>query len=210
MHKPGKFITVEGIEGAGKSTCLAVIAEQLTQHGITVDQTREPGGTLLGEALRELLLGHQQSNMAADAELLMLFAARAEHIQHRIRPALSAGDWVLSDRFTDASYAYQGAGRGLDLARIAVLADWVQQDIKPDLTLLLDIPVKEGLQRAKQRSAPDRFETETLAFFEKVRAGYLQLAKQQPERIVVIDASQPLDQVQAAIHPVINRYLDDH
>ncbi len=210
MKQPGKFITIEGIEGAGKTTCLKTIAEQLAQRGITVMSTREPGGTPLGEALRELLLGHQQAGMSSDAELLLLFAARAEHIQQRIRPALAAGQWVLCDRFTDASYAYQGAGRGLDTTRITTLADWVQKDLKPDLTLLLDIPPEEGLQRAKQRSVPDRFEAETQAFFTRVRIGYQQLAAQEPERIALIDASQSLERVQAAIQQVIDRFLHDH
>ena len=208
MKQPGRLITVEGIEGAGKTTCMATITEQLSQQGIFVEQTREPGGTPLGEALRDMLLAQQATAMAEETELLMLFAARAEHVQQRIRPALAAGQWVLSDRFTDASYAYQGAGRGMDVARITTLADWVQQDTKPDLTLLLDIPVTQGLQRAKQRSAPDRFEAETVAFFERVRAGYLQRAAQEPERIRVIDASQSLHQVQAAIRHVIEEYLD--
>jgi dTMP kinase len=207
MKQPGKFITIEGIEGAGKTTCLDIIAKQLTQQGITVMSTREPGGTPLGEALRELLLGHQQAGMSSDAELLLLFAARAEHIQQRIRPALAEGQWVLCDRFTDASYAYQGAGRGLDITRITTLVDWVQKGLKPDLTLLLDISPEEGLQRAKQRSMPDRFEAETYAFFAKVRAGYQQLAAQEPERIVLVDASQSLQQVQAAIQQLINGFL---
>ena len=210
MIQPGKFITVEGIEGAGKTTCMQTIAKQLTQQNILVEQTREPGGTPLGEALRDLLLGHQQTNMAADTELLLLFAARAEHIQQRIRPALTAGQWVLSDRFTDASYAYQGAGRGIETARITELTDWVQQGLKPDLTLLLDIPVAVGLQRAKQRSTPDRFEIEAQAFFKRVREGYLQRAEQEPDRVIVINANQPIQQVRAAIHQAIERFLRDH
>jgi len=205
--KSGKLITIEGIEGAGKTTCLSAIAQQLTAHGITVCQTREPGGTPLGETLREVLLSHRYAETTAQAELLLLFAARTEHIQQRIRPTLATGHWVLCDRFTDASYAYQGAGRGLSKQQIQTLTTMVQQDLQPDLTILLDLPAHIGLQRARKRSAPDRFETETLQFFERVRAGYLALAQQEPDRIALIDATQPLNQVTQAVHQAIQTVL---
>jgi dTMP kinase len=195
----GKFITVEGGEGAGKTSNLAFIRQLLEARGLEVVFTREPGGTPLGEALRELLLGHKHDGMSSDAELLMMFAARAEHLARVIRPALARGAWVLCDRFTDATYAYQGGGRGLDGGRIADLEQWVQGDLRPDLTLLLDLPVAQGLARAGERSAPDRFEREQLAFFERVRAAYLDLARQQPRRMRVVDASLALEQVQAQL-----------
>ncbi|MDJ0739015.1 MAG: dTMP kinase [Gammaproteobacteria bacterium] len=202
------FITVEGIEGAGKSTCLELIAQRLAARGIALQLTREPGGTPLGEQLRALLLGHKHDGMSDDAELLMMFAARAEHLQHVIEPALDAGRWVVCDRFTDATYAYQGYGRGIDLARIATLETWVQGDRRPDLTLLLDVPVDVGLERAGRRSAPDRFEREAQPFFERVRAGYLELARAAPQRYRTIDAAQPLDQVSAAIVAAVDAFVD--
>ncbi len=203
----GKFISFEGIEGAGKTTNLTYVADYLANHGISVRQTREPGGTRLGEAVRDILLDATQDQMVPEAELLLVFAARTQHIRQVIRPALAAGHWVLCDRFTDASYAYQGAGRDLDKTRIAWLADWAQQGLIPDLTLLLDIPEEQGLARARQRSAPDRFESERLDFFAQVRAGYLQLAKHAPGRITCIDATQPLSQVQQHIQQAIQRLL---
>jgi dTMP kinase len=206
----GKFITVEGGEGAGKSSNLAFIREQLEQAGIDVLFTREPGGTQLGEELRELLLGHKHSGMSEDTELMLMFAARAEHLQQKIIPALEQGTWVLCDRFTDATYAYQGGGRGIDESRIAQLENWVQGDLRPDMTLLLDLPVKIGLDRARQRSEPDRFEKEKIDFFEKVRTAYLAIAKASPGRVKLIDASQPLQQVQQQIHSVLADYLEQH
>ncbi len=194
-----RFITLEGIEGAGKGSNIAFIAEWLAARGIDSVRTREPGGTELGEALREMLLGFKHLEMAADTELLLMFAARAQHLHEIIRPALAAGRWVLCDRFTDASYAYQGHGRQLGEETIGALEQLVQRGLKPDLTLLLDVPVELGLERAGQRSAPDRFEREQRAFFERVRAGYLVLAEREPERIRVIDASRPLAEVQRAI-----------
>ncbi len=194
-----RFITLEGIEGAGKGSNIAFIAEWLAARGIDSVRTREPGGTELGEALREMLLGFKHLEMAADTELLLMFAARAQHLHEIIRPALAAGRWVLCDRFTDASYAYQGHGRQLGEETIGALEQLVQRGLKPDLTLLLDVPVELGLERAGQRSAPDRFEREQRAFFERVRAGYLALAEREPERIRVIDASRPLAEVQRAI-----------
>jgi len=203
----GRFITVEGIEGAGKSSCMAVLEEAITDSGHTLVTSREPGGTHLGEALRELLLGHRHDGMGDDTELLLMFAARAEHLHAKILPALEAGRWVLCDRFTDATFAYQGYGRGIAAERIRVLEHWVQRDHRPDLTLLLDVPVAVGLDRAGKRSTPDRFERETLAFFERVRAGYLELAQGEPDRFRVIDASRPLAEVQQSIRKAIVGFL---
>ncbi len=202
-----RFITVEGIEGAGKSTCLNLIRDCIRQHGWPLEVTREPGGTELGEDLRELLLGHRHEGMADSTELLLMFAARAEHLHAKIIPALSSGSWVLCDRFTDATYAYQGYGRGIELERIAVLEQWVQRGRRPDLTLLMDLPVETGLERAGRRSEPDRFERQTLAFFERVRNGYLSLARAEPERFRVIDASQSLREVSEQVSAVINAFL---
>jgi dTMP kinase len=171
--------------------------------------TREPGGTPLGEALRDLLLGHRHDGMHDDTELLLMFAARAEHLRSRIEPALAANTWVLCDRFTDATYAYQGYGRGIDVQRIALLEDWVQGPRRPDLTLLLDVPVEVGLERAGRRSAPDRFERQDREFFERVRSGYLQLAAQAPERYRVIDAARDLEQVAVQIDTAIDTFLDE-
>ncbi len=203
----GRFITVEGGEGAGKSSNLAYIQSKLEAAGKQVLFTREPGGTPLGESIRELLLGHQHTGMADETELLLMFAARAEHLHSKILPALEAGTWVLCDRFTDASYAYQGAGRGIAHERIATLERYVQGDLRPDLTLLLDLPVETGLERAGKRSAPDRFEKEAVDFFHKVRQGYLQIAADEPDRVRVIDASPALEQVQHQISTVLEEYL---
>jgi dTMP kinase len=204
----GRFITVEGGEGAGKSSNLAYIQSLLEAAGKQVLFTREPGGTPLGEAIRELLLGHKHTGMADDTELLLMFAARAEHLQRKILPALEQGTWVLCDRFTDASFAYQGAGRGLSAEKIDELQQFVQGSLRPDLTLLLDLPVDQGLARAGKRSEPDRFEREQRDFFEKVRHGYLQIAAQEPERVQVIDAAPALARVQEQIKTVIQHYLE--
>lgn len=204
-----RFITIEGTEGAGKSTCMSVVAEALGEAEITLLQTREPGGTELGEDVRELLLGHRHTGMSDDAELMLMFAARAEHLQQKILPALSKGSWVLCDRFTDASYAYQGDGRGIDKHRIAQLEQWVQGDLRPDFTLLMDIPVTLGLERAGKRSTPDRIEREATAFFERVRTGYLERAAAEPKRFRIIDASRPLDEVTAQIRQTIRAIIDD-
>lgn len=203
----GKFITVEGSEGVGKSSNLAFIEDYLRNAGINVLRTREPGGTQLGEAIRELLLDARQSAMCDDTELLLMFAARAQHLAEVIRPALAAGQWVLCDRFTDATYAYQGGGRGVPMERIRVLEDWVQGELRPDHTLLLDMPVAGGLERAGARSKPDRFEQEQHAFFERVRETYLARAQTEPTRIHVIDASPALDKVQAQITTVLQQIL---
>lgn len=206
--KKGRFITLEGGEGVGKTTNMNFIAERLQEKGIAVVKTREPGGTPLAEKIRNVLLEHQDEAVDPNAELLLMFAARAQHIRHVIKPALDRGDWVLCDRFTDATYAYQGGGRGMPMATIAWLEQLVQGDLRPDLTLLLDAPVQTGMSRARQRSAPDRFEQEKQAFFEKVRQSYLNLAKLHPERFAVIDASQPLAAVQQAIKVRIDALLD--
>ena len=208
MSEAGRFITIEGIEGAGKSTCMQVAAERIRARGLGLLETREPGGTPLGEALRELLLGHRHEGMADDTELLLMFAARAEHLRRRIEPALAAGDWVLCDRFTDATYAYQGAGRGIPESRIATLEQWVQGDLRPHLTLLMDLPVAQGLERAGRRSAPDRFERQALDFFERVRQGYLAIAAREPQRVKVVDASRDLEAVAADIRRLVDDFID--
>lgn len=194
-----KFITLEGIEGVGKTSNRDYIRTLLEATGKQCVVTREPGGTPLGESLRELLLQHSDEQMSDDAELLMMFAARAEHINKIIRPALDAGQYVLCDRFTEATYAYQGGGRGLDVSKIADLESWVQGDLRPDLTVILDAPVEIGRERAGKRSAPDRIEKEKNDFFDRVRNAYLDLAKQYPERICTVDASVELEQVQQQI-----------
>ncbi|HDK37504.1 MAG TPA: dTMP kinase [Thiolapillus brandeum] len=203
----GAFITLEGIEGAGKSTCMAQLRLLMQQAGKYFLETREPGGTQLGEDLRALLLGHKHTGMSDDTELLLMFASRAEHLQQKILPALNKGHWVLCDRFTDATYAYQGGGRGIAFSRIQSLEDWVQQGLKPDLTLLLDLPVEQGLERAGKRSAPDRFESEAMSFFKRVRQSYLDLSSKEPERIKVIDASLELNEVLAQITNVMDDFL---
>lgn len=204
----GRFITLEGSEGSGKSTNLAFIHQHLQRSGIDVVLTREPGGTPLGEAIRDLLLDHRNGTMAGDTELLLMFAARAQHIHELILPALRAGKWVLCDRFTDATYAYQGSGRGIDDARIAQLETWVQGDLRPDLTFFLDLPVAQGLARAGERSTPDRFEREQIDFFERVRDGYLTLASRAPERYRLVDASLSLDAVQSQLKSLLDDYLN--
>lgn len=170
--------------------------------------TREPGGTPLGESLRELLLGHKHDDISSTAELLLMFAARAQHLQSKILPALERGEWVICDRFTDATYAYQGGGRNLDTATIAALESLVQGERRPDLTILLDLPVSMGLERAGNRSAPDRFEREKHDFFERVRSAYLQIAERDPQRVKVVDASLPLEQVQQQINSALFTFLD--
>ena len=203
----GCFITVEGTEGVGKSSNIAFIQATLQQAGIEVVVTREPGGTKLGEEVRELLLDHRHSGMSSDAELLLMFAARAQHIEQVIKPALAKGQWVLCDRFTDATYAYQGGGRGISNERIAALETWVQGSLRPDITVLLDLPVEIGLARAGARGAADRFEKEQQAFFEQVRNAYLAQAKKAPERYRIIDASRTLDEVQQQIADVLQAIL---
>jgi len=195
----GKFITLEGIEGVGKTSNLNFIKELLEISGHDCVVTREPGGTNLGESLRGLLLSHSDENMSEDAELLMMFAARAEHLAKVIRPALENQQTVLCDRFTESTYAYQGGGRQLDVDSIRDLEDWVQGDLRPDLTIILDAPVEVGRERAGKRSEPDRIETEKDDFFQRVRDAYIALAKQHPHRICLVDASLDLDSVQQQI-----------
>ncbi len=195
----GRFITVEGLEGAGKSTCLEHVAERVRDAGHAVVVTREPGGTKLGEAIRELLLAPISEPICADAETLLMFTARAQHIDRVIRPALKDGDWVVCDRFTDATSAYQGGGRKLGEHRIAVLEQWVQGGLRPDLTLSLDVPPAEGLARAARRSEPDRFERERGGFFERTREAYLERLRAAPERMRRIDAQATVASVRAAI-----------
>jgi dTMP kinase len=199
----GKFITLEGGEGVGKTTNLAFIKDYLQQHDITVVVTREPGGTQLAEKIRHLLLDNNSEAISEAAELLMMFAARAQHIKHVIEPALAHGDWVLCDRFTDATYAYQGGGRNMKISTITWLENLVQGSLRPDLTLLLDAPVDIGIARARERGAFDRFESEKISFFENVRRAYLLQAELYPERIKLIKANQPLIDVQRSIVEVM-------
>ncbi len=206
----GKFITVEGIEGVGKSTNIDFLSALIEEKGHSVLRTREPGGTPMAERIRELLLGHGEETMTDIAELLLFFAARSLHIHNAIKPALRAGQWVVCDRFTDASRAYQGNGRGLSEETINTLADWVQEDLKPDLTILLDAPAEIGLSRAGRRGAADRLEIEKTEFYARVRDGYLALAESEPERFAIIDASRPLAQVQAAISDNMARLNTDN
>jgi dTMP kinase len=194
----GRFITVEGIEGVGKSTNLSFIANELRRAGHPVVETREPGGTSLGERIRALLLG-TETRIAPLTELLLMFAARSTHLEEVIRPALASGKWVVCDRFTDASHAYQGGGRGLPTPTIETLAELVQGELQPDRTLLLDAPLQVSAERQSGRGHRDRFEQEPSEFFERVRASYLAQADQDPRRIRVIDASQPLEKVQESI-----------
>lgn len=203
----GKFITLEGGEGVGKTTNLSYITTQLATHGIDYVVTREPGGTLLAEKVRGLLLSTHEENVCEMTELLLIFAARAQHLDKVILPALKAGKWVVSDRFTDATYAYQGGGRGLSEVTIAQLEQMVQGDMRPDLTLILDLPPEIGLERARQRAELDRFEREKLEFFTRVRAAYRQRALAEPRRCVLIDASQALEQVQQAIARALGKLL---
>ncbi|MGP0174086.1 dTMP kinase [Pseudomonas sp. NCHU5208] len=204
----GLFITLEGPEGAGKSTNRDYLAERLRERGVEVLLTREPGGTPLAERIRELLLAPSDEPMAVDTELLLVFAARAQHLQQVIHPALTRGSVVLCDRFTDATYAYQGGGRGLSIERIAQLEAFVQGELRPDLTLIFDLPVEVGLARAAARGRLDRFEQEGRGFFEAVRQAYLQRAAQAPQRYRVLDAGQSLAQVQADLDALLPSLLE--
>jgi dTMP kinase len=203
----GKFITLEGGEGAGKSTVLNSVRELLAARGIDVVVTREPGGTPAGEAVRAVLLDPALA-LAAETELLLMFASRAQLVRERIEPALAAGQWVLSDRFTDASFAYQGGGRGQPPTRIDDLEQWAAAALKPDLTLLLDLPVDEGLARARGRGPADRIEMENAAFFERVRAAYRARAAADPARFRLVDASSALLDVLAQVEHVVSEFLD--
>jgi dTMP kinase len=204
----GKFITLEGGEGVGKSTNLSFITGWLAERGIPFVQTREPGGTPLAEELRQLLLCNREEAVDPTAELLMIFAARAQHLAQVIRPALERGDWVVCDRFTDATYAYQGGGRQLDCALIAQLEQTVQGDLRPDTTILLDLDPRTGLARAASTGAADRFEREQLEFFQRVREAYRQRAEAAPERYGIVDASLPLEQVQRQLRALLEQLLD--
>ncbi len=199
----GKLITIEGVEGAGKTTNLPYIQQQLEAHKLRILHTREPGGTEVGEAIREILIAPALPAMHQDTELLLMFAARAEHLKKKIEPALSSGKWVLCDRFTDASYAYQGAGRGISLERIAQLEGWVQGALRPDYTLLFDVDAHTGLGRALSRGEADRFEQEDIDFFNRVRQQYLTMADNNPQRYRVIDASAGLAEVQQQLRHII-------
>jgi len=201
------FISIEGGEGGGKSTNIAFIQQYLETSGHEVVVTREPGGTWLGEKVRELLLNPDHKNLKDDSELLLMFAARAQHIADIIRPALAQGKWVLCDRFTDATFAYQGGGRGISHERIAVLEQWVQGDLRPDLTLLFDLPVEIGMKRACLRATLDRFEQEKKVFFENVRQYYLIMAKKNPQRYRVVNAAQDLVSVQHDLSQILDKVL---
>ncbi|UOG90919.1 MAG: dTMP kinase [Candidatus Thiothrix sulfatifontis] len=203
----GVFITLEGGEGAGKSTNVPWVADYLRSQGKTVLVTREPGGTEVAEAIREILLSPELPTMNADTELLLMFAARNEHLQTKILPALARGEWVVCDRFTDATYAYQGYGRGISLSRIAALEQWVQGDLRPDYVILFDIDVTTGMTRAKARGRADRFEQEHAAFFERIRSGYLQRAGEMPNRYVTIQAAQARVNVREQLQQVLARIV---
>ena len=203
----GKFITIEGQDGAGKSTNLDVVLASLHGANIDVVVTREPGGTPLGEKLRSMVLSSTDQDFGAMAELLLIFAARAQHIQEVILPALEAGKWVLCDRFTDATFAYQGGGRGLDNNKINELELLVQGELQPDLTLLLDVSVETGEHRAGMRSAPDRFERQKSEFKARVRQTYLERAEAYPERFRVIDAGEEIDAVKSQVSSVIADFV---
>jgi dTMP kinase len=203
----GRLITLEGIEGAGKSSHMQFIAEKLQQAGKVVVLTREPGGTDLGEGIRELLLTKNEAAMFEETELLLMFAARAQHVQQLILPALTEGKMVICDRFTDSSYAYQGGGRGISIEKIRQLEAWLfsggLSGFKPDLTLLLDLSVETGLSRARARGEADRFEIETVSFFQNARDTFLNIAKDERHRVKIIDAEQRLEAVQLSIHEVL-------
>ena len=205
--KPGKFITLEGGEGVGKSTNLIFIKQLLEDAGINVVTTREPGGTILAENIRQLLLDNSEEAVSETTELLLMFAARAQHIQQVINPALAQGQWVLCDRFTDATYAYQGGGRGMDVKMIEWLEQKVQGNVRPDLTLLLDAPIAVGMERANKRGELDRFEQEKHDFFERVRSAYLARANQNQQVMKIINADQPLNKVQKQIAAFVQSFL---
>lgn len=206
----GKFITLEGTEGAGKSTNLKFIESWLQQKGIPMVMTREPGGTPISEAVRGLLLNNEFTEMTPDTELLLMFAARNQHIEEKIKPALKQGYWVVSDRFTDASYAYQGAARGIDFERLSEIEDWVQKGFQPNQTFVFDLPIEIGMERVRKRGGQtDRFEQEKADFFEKVRGAYLHRASLSPSRYSVLDAAQSLERVQSEIALQLQKLLDN-
>lgn len=206
-NKCGFFISIEGIEGVGKTTVLQFIRDRLSAAGISCVVTREPGGTSIAEAIRQILLNHYNEMMCPDTELLLMFAGRAQNIARVILPALQRGQWVLSDRFTDASFAYQGGGRGVDIKHVLELAKWVQGDLQPNLTILLDAPAKVGLGRVKSRGAKDRIEEEGVEFFERVRQTYLKLAQEKSHRFKVINSNQELENVKQAVLSLVEPLL---
>lgn len=206
MRNTHKFITFEGVDGAGKSTHLAAFVDSLKQHGLDVVLTREPGGTALGEQLRAILL-HQK--MDSRTEALLMFAARQEHLAQVIEPALAAGKWVVSDRFSDASFAYQGGGRGMDWAKLAQLEQWVHPDLQPDLTVFFDLPIEIARQRLNRDGNLDRFEQEQDAFFEQVRAGYHRRMQENPARYALIDSAQSLESVAQQCADVLAKLLNE-
>lgn len=208
-NNSGRFIVFEGGEGAGKSTQIKTVAKLFAEQGIPFIQTREPGGTDVGEAIRHILLDKRLPAMHMDTELLLMFAARAEHLQKVILPALQKGQWVLCDRFTDASYAYQGYGRGVATERLAALESWVQQSLRPDLVIILDIDVRLGLERVAKRGVKDRFEEEQIEFFERVRQGYLERAQRAPKEYVVIDAAEDQAEVSIAVQSKLQVIIDE-
>lgn len=195
----GRFISLEGIEGSGKSTQVSFVIDYLQSRGIELVSTREPGGTMVSEKIRDVLLDNQLPSMHMDTELLLMFAARVEHVKQVIMPALDAGQWVVCDRFYDATYAYQGYGRQIDLKRIDVLKEFSVGDLAPDLTLLLDVTLEVSSERVTKRGNKDRFENEKMEFYKKVREGYLAIADNCPDRVVTIDATGKIEEVQAAI-----------
>ena len=201
----GMFISLEGSEGVGKTTSLNFINEYIESLGHKVLLTREPGGTPMAEELRNILLSEREEKVESDTELLLMFAARCQHVNQVIKPALDQGVWVICDRFVDASYAYQGGGRELGFERIQQLENWCLSGFKPDLTLLLDMPVEEGIARTKKRGKADRFETEKMAFYQKIREAYLKRADQDPQRMFVIDAAPAISEVQASLRAVLQR-----
>lgn len=203
----GKFITLEGIEGVGKSTHLRFVASWLREQGHSVVVTREPGGTPIAEQIRSVILKESTDKLPPLAELLLMFAARAAHLETLIRPALSRGEWVVCDRFIDATYAYQGAGRGLSTDFIAELAEIVQQGLRPDLTILLDVPLAMSLQRRAAPDQRDRFEREQDAFFARVQTGYRDIAAREPERVRTVASDRPIEEVQADIAEIMTNYL---
>ena len=205
----GRFITLEGPEGAGKTTQVEPLANLIRDQGHSVVTTREPGGTGLGERIRSILLDPAVGEMTPSAELLLIFTARMQHLDQVVLPALNRGDWVICDRFTDASYAYQGSGRGLDWSRVEELESWVQGDLRPDLCLVFDLPVQIGLARASRRGVRDRFELEDLAFFERVRQGYLRRAGADLNRYAVVDARPDREDVERQLAAILRQRLFD-
>lgn len=206
MYK-GKFITIEGSEGSGKSTNIRFIQDFLRSQNIDYISTREPGGTPVAEKIRDLLLDKSNTSLCDDTELLLMFAARAQHLNELILPALASGQWVISDRFTDASYAYQGGGRGLSWEKIAQLEQWVQGSLRPDATILLDIPVELGMERVRKRGEIDRFEQEQLSFFNKIREAYLKLARENPQRFHIVDTRPAIEDVHKQLATIMKKII---